>query len=68
MWRKPDYVLPGMPIYLSCPACEMELRHERECPYEELSMVDAWVQYRLKQQKASSQEQAADVAASNPPI
>ena len=36
----------------TCPVCEMEIRHERGCPYEGLSMAAAWAQYRSKRQNA----------------
>jgi hypothetical protein len=60
--------LPGMPgPRYYCPVCEMEIEHEPGCPYEGLSMKDAWNQFRLDQVKARSADQVADPGDSGRP-
>jgi len=66
MVQEPPHSAPGMSrSTYSCPVCQMEIRHERGCPYEGLSMVKAWKQYWLDQRKACFSGE--DVVASHTP-
>jgi hypothetical protein len=40
---------------LTCPRCEMELRHEGGCPYEGLTMRAAWKRYKREQREISKE-------------
>ena len=39
------------PEQQSCPVCEMVRTHERGCPYDGLSIAEAWWQYKQKKRE-----------------
>ena len=42
--------MPSMaPTVKGCPVCEMEVRHERGCPYEGLRMDEAWKRHEWRE-------------------